>query len=135
MTSILTDSNAMSSVLPARSPTLSVRNLTKRFQHTTVVHDIDLDLFPGEIYGLIGPNGAGKTTLMSMMVGAEVPTLGEVLIEGEPFRHDRNLPRLQRCIGFLPDDYPLYDDLTVWQCLEYLLFADESAAGAAGFGR
>ncbi|MEL7332173.1 MAG: ABC transporter ATP-binding protein [Cyanobacteria bacterium J06560_2] len=100
-------------------PTLSVRSLTKRFQRKTVVHDVDLDLFPGEVYGLIGPNGAGKTTLMSMMVGAEVPTLGEVLIAGEPFRQDRNLPQLQRCIGFLPDDYPLYDDLTVWQYLEY----------------
>lgn len=104
---------------PPRAPTLSVRNLTKRFQRKTVVSDIDLDLFPGEVYGLIGPNGAGKTTLMSMMVGAEVPTLGDIWIEGEPFRQDRNLPQLQRCIGFLPDDYPLYDDLTVWQYLDY----------------
>ncbi|MEO0645995.1 MAG: ABC transporter ATP-binding protein [Cyanobacteria bacterium J06650_10] len=100
-------------------PTLSVRNLTKRYQRKTVVHDIDLDLFPGEVYGLIGPNGAGKTTLMSMMVGATTPTLGEVWIEGELFRQDKNLPQLQRCIGFLPDDYPLYDDLTVWQYLDY----------------
>ena len=104
---------------PLPSPTLSVRNLTKRYQRTTVVNDIDLDLYPGEIYGLIGPNGAGKTTLMSMMVGAEIPTLGKVIIEGETFRHDRNSPHLQRCIGFLPDDYPLYDDLSVWQYLEY----------------
>ncbi len=101
------------------SPTLSVRNLTKRFQRKTVVNDIDLDLFSGEVYGLIGPNGAGKTTLMSMMVGAQSPTLGEVFIGGEPFRQDKSSPQLQRCIGFLPDDYPLYDDLTVWQYLDY----------------
>ena len=101
------------------TPTLSVHNLTKRYQRKTVVNDVHLDLFPGEVYGLIGPNGAGKTTLMSMMVGAEVPTLGEVLIGGESFRQDRNLPELQRRIGFLPDDYPLYEDLTVWQYLEY----------------
>ncbi|MEL6606273.1 MAG: ABC transporter ATP-binding protein [Cyanobacteria bacterium J06614_10] len=102
-----------------QTPTLSVRGLTKRFQRKTVVSDVHLDLFPGEVYGLIGPNGAGKTTLMSMMVGAEVPTLGDISIQGEPFRQDQNLPHLQRCIGFLPDDYPLYDDLTVWQYLDY----------------
>ena len=101
------------------SPVLSIRNLTKRYQRKTVVNDIDLNLFPGEVYGLIGPNGAGKTTLMSMMVGAEMPTLGEIWIEGDRFRQDQNSPQLQRCIGFLPDDYPLYDDLTVWQYLEY----------------
>ncbi|MEL6159451.1 MAG: ABC transporter ATP-binding protein [Cyanobacteria bacterium J06627_32] len=105
--------------LASQTPTLSVRNLTKRFQRKTVVSDVHLDLFPGEVYGLIGPNGAGKTTLMSMMVGAEIPTLGEISIQGESFRQDQNLPHLQRCIGFLPDDYPLYDDLTVWQYLDY----------------
>ncbi|MEL6815621.1 MAG: ABC transporter ATP-binding protein [Cyanobacteria bacterium J06598_3] len=103
----------------ARVPTLCARNLTKRFQRKTAVNDVSFELFPGEVYGLIGPNGAGKTTLMSMLVGAEMPTLGEVWIGGEPFRQDQNLPHLQRCIGFLPDDYPLYDDLTVWQYLDY----------------
>ncbi|NJR68555.1 MAG: ABC transporter ATP-binding protein [Synechococcales cyanobacterium CRU_2_2] len=101
------------------TPTLSVRGLTKRFQQKIAVNDIDLDLFPGEIYGLIGPNGAGKTTLMEMMVGAAMPTLGEIWIDGQPFRSDQNSSRLQRCIGFLPDDYPLYDDLSVWQYLDY----------------
>ena len=101
------------------TPTLSVRNLTKRFQRKTAVNDIHLDLFPGEVYGLIGPNGAGKTTLMSMMVGAEIPTLGEIQLHGTPFKQDRNQPQLQRCIGFLPDDYPLYEDLSVWQYLDY----------------
>ena len=116
-------SPSMHRVLPeydsSRVPTLSVRSLTKRYQRKTVVHDVDLDLFAGEVYGLIGPNGAGKTTLMSMMVGATPPTLGEVWIGGELFRQDKNLSQLQRCIGFLPDDYPLYDDLTVWQYLDY----------------
>ena len=103
----------------AAIPTLSVQGLTKRFQRKIAVNDVYIDLFPGEIYGLIGPNGAGKTTLMEMMVGAEMPTLGEIWIDGEPFRQDQNSPMIQRCIGFLPDDYPLYDDLTVWQYLDY----------------
>ena len=104
---------------PALRPTLTVRGLTKRFQRKIAVNEIDLDLHPGEIYGLIGPNGAGKTTLMEMIVGAEMPTLGEIWIDGESFRQDQSSPQIQRCIGFLPDDYPLYDDLTVWQYLEY----------------
>ena len=101
------------------APTLSVRGLTKRFRRKIAVNDLSLDLYPGEVYGLSGPNGAGKTTLMEMMVGAEQPTLGELRINGEPFRQDQNSPQLQRCIGYLPDDYPLYDDLTVWQYLDY----------------
>lgn len=104
---------------PTTRPTLSVRGLTKRFRRKIAVNDVYLDIYPGEVYGLIGPNGAGKTTLMQMMVGTEPPTLGEILIEGRPFRQDQHSPMLQRCIGFLPDDYPLYDDLTVWQYLDY----------------
>jgi len=101
------------------TPTLSTCGLTKRFGRKIAVNDLYLDLYPGEVYGLIGPNGAGKTTLMEMMVGAEQPTLGDIYIEGKPFRQDQNSPQLQRCIGYLPDDYPLYDDLTVWQYLDY----------------
>jgi ABC-2 type transport system ATP-binding protein len=105
--------------LNSPQPTLSARGLTKRYGRKIAVNDLDLDLFPGEVYGLIGPNGAGKTTLMEMLVGAETPTLGEILINGEPLRQDQNNPQIQRCIGYLPDDYPLYDDLTVWQYLDY----------------
>lgn len=104
---------------PLPIPILSLRNLTKRFGQKIAVNDLDLDLFPGEVYGLIGPNGAGKTSLIEMIVGAETPTLGTVTLNGEVLRQDQDCRQIRRGIGFLPDHYPLYDDLSVWQYLDY----------------
>ena len=98
---------------------LDIANVTVSFDGFKALDDLNFSMAEGELRVIIGPNGAGKTTLMSMMVGAQSPTLGEVFIGGEPFRQDKSSPQLQRCIGFLPDDYPLYDDLTVWQYLDY----------------
>ncbi|TAE96233.1 MAG: ABC transporter ATP-binding protein [Oscillatoriales cyanobacterium] len=75
--------------------------------------------YAGEICGLIGPNGAGKTTLLRMLAAAEEPTTGEIYINGSPLLRDRSNPTLKQHIGFLPDDFPLYDDLTVWDYLDY----------------
>ncbi len=69
--------------------------------------------------GLIGPNGAGKTTLLRMLAAAEEPTIGEIYINGDRLLRDRSHPILKQRIGFLPDDFPLYDDLTVWDYLDY----------------
>lgn len=62
---------------------LSVRGLTKRFTGLTAVNDVSFDVQPGSIVGLIGPNGAGKTTCFSMIAGAQAPTAGSVLFEGQ----------------------------------------------------
>jgi len=76
-------------------------------------------LAAGEVCGLIGPNGAGKTTLLRMLAAAEEPTIGEIYINGDRLLRDRSHPILKQRIGFLPDDFPLYDDLTVWDYLDY----------------
>ncbi|MFN6070035.1 MAG: ABC transporter ATP-binding protein, partial [Pseudanabaena sp.] len=73
----------------------------------------------GDVYGLIGPNGAGKTTLIRMLAAAEEPTAGEIYINGARFLRGQNNPELKRQLGYLPDDFPLYDDLTVWDYLDY----------------
>ncbi|MEG4293340.1 ABC transporter ATP-binding protein [Microcoleus sp. C2C3] len=103
----------------AKQLAIETRGLTKQFDRHTAVNDIDLQVAAGEVCGLIGPNGAGKTTLLRMLAAAEEPTVGEIYINGDRLLRDRSHPILKQRIGFLPDDFPLYDDLTVWDYLDY----------------
>ncbi|AFZ57336.1 ABC transporter ATP-binding protein [Anabaena cylindrica FACHB-243] len=98
---------------------ISTRGLTKQFERHVAVNDVDLEIQMGEVYGLIGPNGAGKTTLIRMLAAAEEPTTGEIYINGVPLLRDQSNSNLKRHLGYLPDDYPLYEDLTVWDYLDY----------------
>ncbi len=98
---------------------ISTRGLTKQFDRHIAVHDVDLQIEVGEVYGLIGPNGAGKTTLIRMLATAEEPSFGEIYINGDRLLRDQGNPNLKRQIGYLPDDFPLYDELSVWDYLDY----------------
>ncbi len=93
--------------------------LTKQFDRHIVVNDVDLEIQSGEVYGLIGPNGAGKTTLIRMLASDEEPTTGEIYLNGDRLRRDKSNPTIKRRLGYLPDDYPLYEELTVWDYLDY----------------
>lgn len=98
---------------------IHTQRLTKRFDRQTVLREVELDIAAGAVYGLIGPNGAGKTTLIRLLAMAESPTVGEVFLQGEQLKYSRPQPHLQRQIGYLPDDFPLYEDLNVWDYLDY----------------
>ena len=103
----------------AKELAICTSGLTKRFERYIVVNDVDLQIQVGEVYGLIGPNGAGKTTLMRMLAADEEPTSGEIYINGDRLLLEQRNSRLKRQLGYLPDDFPLYDDLTVWDYLDY----------------
>lgn len=98
---------------------IDTRGLTKQFDRHIAVNDVDLQVECGEVYGLIGPNGAGKTSLIRMLAAAEEPTTGEIYINGDRLRRDESNPILKQRLGYLPDDFPLYDDLNVWDYLDY----------------
>ncbi len=98
---------------------IATRDLTKRFDKHLAVNHVNLEIKSGEVYGLIGPNGAGKTTLIKMLACMEEPTIGEIYLYGDRFvNNDSNL-RLKRYLGYLPDDFPVYGELRVWDYLEY----------------
>lgn len=98
---------------------ISTHQLTKQYDRHIAVNQVELQVEIGEVYGLIGPNGAGKTTLIRMLAATEEPTTGEIYINGEQLLRDSSNPRLKQHLGYLPDDFPLYDDLTVWDYLDY----------------
>jgi ABC-2 type transport system ATP-binding protein len=100
-------------------PAIATIGLTKQFERHIAVNDVDLQVKKGDVYGLIGPNGAGKTTLIRMLAAAENPTKGEIYLNGDRLLIDNSNRYLKQYIGYLPDDFPLYDDLTVIDYLEY----------------
>ena len=98
---------------------IRTNGLYKQFDKHIAVNNLDLEIGEGEVYGLMGPNGAGKTSLIRMLAAAEEPTAGEIYLNGDRLRRDKTNPTLKRRLGYLPDDYPLYKELTVWDYLDY----------------
>ncbi len=78
---------------------------------------LNLEVTAGEVFGLVGPNGAGKSTALKMICGLLLPTAGRVLVNGVDVEHRRE--EAQKYVGYLADFFSLYDELTVYQYLEY----------------
>jgi ABC-2 type transport system ATP-binding protein len=99
---------------------LRTQNLGKQFDSHLALDGVSLEVRQGEVYGLIGPNGAGKTTLLRLLSLIDEPTIGKVFLDGQPLIYGQHLPEQKRRLGFLPDDYPLYDDMKVVDFLDYM---------------
>ena len=80
--------------------------------------DLSLDLRTPSLIGLLGPNGAGKSTLMKLLVAALLPTTGTIRVNGSPL--DKAERQLKSQLGYLPQDFGLFDELTVYQFLDYM---------------
>jgi ABC-2 type transport system ATP-binding protein len=91
--------------------------LVKRYDRTLAVAGIDLDIEAGEIFGLVGPNGAGKTTTLRILATVLGPTAGDAEVAGWSVR--RNPNEVRRVIGFMPDVFGVYDDMRVWEYLDF----------------
>jgi ABC-2 type transport system ATP-binding protein len=96
---------------------IETKNLTKRYGPLVAVDALSLSVEQGAIYGFVGPNGAGKTTTMRMMTTLLQPTSGEAWIAGASVTRD---PRgVRRAIGYMPDFFGVYDDMKVWEYLDF----------------
>ena len=91
--------------------------LVKRYYRTLALAGLDLDVAEGEIFGLVGPNGAGKTTTLRILSTLLVPDSGDAEIAGASVR--RNPNDVRRVLGFMPDVFGVYDDMKVWEYLDF----------------
>jgi ABC-2 type transport system ATP-binding protein len=91
--------------------------LIKRYPGTLAVAGLDLDVAQGEIFGLVGPNGAGKTTTLRILATLLSATAGEAEIAGINVR--RNPDAARRVLGYMPDVFGVYDDMKVWEYLDF----------------
>lgn len=108
---------------------IEARALTRRYGPNVAVADLNLKLAQGEILGLLGPNGAGKSTTMKMLTGNLAPSEGEVFIKNRSLREDAVLAKRQ--LGYLPEQPPVYPELSVDEYLRYCAGLHGIARGAA----
>lgn len=96
---------------------VNLLNVSKSFGRTTAISDLSLQLSPGDLLGLTGPDGAGKSTLIRLMAGVLVPEQGLVQING--FDMARSPDRAREGLGYLSQNFSLYEDLTVLENIRF----------------
>lgn len=90
-------------------------------QDKVAVKDLCLELEKGDIFGFIGPNGAGKTTTLKMLCGLIIPSAGTALVDGVDVVREPD--RIRSIVGYMPDVYGVYDDMKVWEYLDFFASA------------
>ncbi|OZV13170.1 ABC transporter ATP-binding protein [Tissierella sp. P1] len=97
---------------------IKIQNLSKKYKNVKALNNIDLTINTPAMIGLVGPNGAGKSTLMKILVGQLMATEGEVLVDGVPL--NKREKYLKERLGYLPQDFGLYEELRVEEYLDYM---------------
>ncbi len=100
---------------------IETKKLTKNFANLVAVSSLDLQVGAGDIFGFIGPNGAGKTTTMRILVTLLEPTSGSAFIDGLDVT--KKGKEVRRRVGYMPDFMGVYDDLKVFEYLEFFAAA------------
>ena len=96
---------------------LKIESLTRRYPHVTVLDGLNMEIGHGQLYGFVGPNGAGKTTTIRIISGLLRPTSGKVWIDG--IRAEKETRVLKSKIGYVPDFFGVYDNLTVGEYMSF----------------
>lgn len=97
---------------------IELKNVTKKYGDFVAVDDISFKIEDGEIIGLLGPNGAGKSTTMNMITGFVEPSKGEIIVDG--FDALKKPRKAKKQIGYMPENVPLYMELTVKEFVRYM---------------
>ena len=97
---------------------IEVKNVTKKYGNFTAVDHISFKVKDGEVVGFLGPNGAGKSTTMNMITGFIEPTEGNIVINGNDI--SKKAKKAKRQIGYMPENVPLYYELTVKEFVKYM---------------
>jgi len=100
---------------------IEIKGLTKTYKNLTAVNDLNLKINQGDIFGFIGPNGAGKTTTIKMLATLIKPTAGTAEVAGFNVLTQPN--DVKRVIGYMPDYFGVYDDMKVWEYLDFFACA------------
>ncbi len=96
---------------------IRTRDLSKRFEDRYAIRGVSLEVRRGEVFGFLGPNGAGKTTTVRLLLGFLRPTSGSALVGG--YDPTRNPTAVRKVIGYLPEAFGLYEELTARELLDY----------------
>ena len=109
---------------------IEVRDLVKRYGRHLAVDHLSFTVPDGQIFGFLGPNGAGKSTTMNLMTGYLGPTEGEILVDGHSVTQEPE--KAKQAIGYLPEQPPLYLDMTAGGDLEVGARLEKGAKGDRG---
>ena len=96
---------------------IEIKDLTKKFGEFTAVSKVSFAVDSGEIFGFLGPNGSGKSTLIRMLCGLIAPTVGTATVAG--FDIIKNPEEIRQNIGYMSQQFSLYQDLTVWENINF----------------
>lgn len=106
---------------PAARPMIQLTNFHKRYGEFVAVENLSMSIPAGELFGFIGPNGAGKSTTIRFLATLLQATGGEGIVNGHSVTKDPL--GVRRCVGYMPDNFGVYDGMRVWEFLDFFAVA------------